>query len=503
MTSQPEEQPCLRSPPQSLILPPLIFCHHPLSILSPLFLILLIILTVPTASLLAETGSTLLRNTTLTDRHLFFRTTTMSPKESSFRMKPRDSGLSSQPLKPILPVFSCSSGSNSSENEFLEDCRTKTEFDNTTKVISEVTKHFDSSRPYMSSNISDKFERTDKPAFHSSAEIRVNNSVKPDVKTGLPFQKSEKSDLSKVTSYEIKALSSRDLVKTDQSGVNSARENDISSHNLQNAESSGDKSPFTDMYSAKTLENGESFYHMPGGNFDRDPMELSSDISEIYEGQKLSLRVKLRKNATLLAKSQNYDEIVERQPEYPVNLTTLYKLQLLSDANESSLDAFTKPSKSVVPKSESDIFKYENITTIDFQNYFRTKDLNSTKKQMYGTYVSKNISQRSVQNVPNQMKTMSLMNSKIGKSSSISSTLSQLSTSTTNKTWNNLERITLLGLFEMTTRNGERAEGRSELAAARLAISHINQKQLLPGYQLELITNDTKVTRMFLPIVEN
>jgi hypothetical protein len=57
-----------------------------------------------------------------------------------------------------------------------------------------------------------------------------------------------------------------------------------------------------------------------------------------------------------------------------------------------------------------------------------------------------------------------------------------------------LERITVLGLFEMTTRTGERMEGRSELAAARLAVSHINEKRLLPGYQLELITNDTKVT---------
>jgi hypothetical protein len=57
-----------------------------------------------------------------------------------------------------------------------------------------------------------------------------------------------------------------------------------------------------------------------------------------------------------------------------------------------------------------------------------------------------------------------------------------------------LERITVLGLFDMTTRTGERPEGRSEMAAARLAVHHINERQLLAGYQLELITNDTKVT---------
>jgi gamma-aminobutyric acid type B receptor len=57
-----------------------------------------------------------------------------------------------------------------------------------------------------------------------------------------------------------------------------------------------------------------------------------------------------------------------------------------------------------------------------------------------------------------------------------------------------LERITVLGLFDMTTRAGERPEGRSELAAARLAVRHINERQLLVDYQLELITNDTKVS---------
>lgn len=63
-----------------------------------------------------------------------------------------------------------------------------------------------------------------------------------------------------------------------------------------------------------------------------------------------------------------------------------------------------------------------------------------------------------------------------------------------NDSSDDVERITVLGLFEMTTRTGERLEGRSEMAAARLAVSHINERRLLPGYQLELITNDTKVT---------
>jgi hypothetical protein len=56
--------------------------------------------------------------------------------------------------------------------------------------------------------------------------------------------------------------------------------------------------------------------------------------------------------------------------------------------------------------------------------------------------------------------------------------------------------ISLLGLFELTTTSGAaRAEGLSELEAARMAVRHINQNaSLLPGFKLQLLTNDTKVS---------
>jgi len=56
--------------------------------------------------------------------------------------------------------------------------------------------------------------------------------------------------------------------------------------------------------------------------------------------------------------------------------------------------------------------------------------------------------------------------------------------------------ISLLGLFELTTTSGAaRSEGRSELEAARMAVRHINQRtSLLPGFKLQLLTNDTKVS---------
>lgn len=59
-------------------------------------------------------------------------------------------------------------------------------------------------------------------------------------------------------------------------------------------------------------------------------------------------------------------------------------------------------------------------------------------------------------------------------------------------------KVSLLGLFELTTRWGDRPEGKSELAAAQLAVKHINQRGILPGYTLELITNDTQVSSFVL-----
>lgn len=60
--------------------------------------------------------------------------------------------------------------------------------------------------------------------------------------------------------------------------------------------------------------------------------------------------------------------------------------------------------------------------------------------------------------------------------------------------------VTILGLFEMSTSAGERAEGRSELAAALLAIRHINQRKVLGEFQLRILTNDTKVSYLVLQI---
>lgn len=63
----------------------------------------------------------------------------------------------------------------------------------------------------------------------------------------------------------------------------------------------------------------------------------------------------------------------------------------------------------------------------------------------------------------------------------------------TNGKRNKISKVSVLGLFELTTRTGIRPEGYSELAAAEMAVKHINKRKLLQGYTLELLTNDTEV----------
>ncbi|XP_037785997.1 uncharacterized protein LOC119581906 [Penaeus monodon] len=51
--------------------------------------------------------------------------------------------------------------------------------------------------------------------------------------------------------------------------------------------------------------------------------------------------------------------------------------------------------------------------------------------------------------------------------------------------------VPILGLFDLTARPDQHLGGRSELAAAQLALRHINDKGIIPGHELVLFTNDT------------
>ncbi|XP_076655390.1 gamma-aminobutyric acid type B receptor subunit 3 isoform X2 [Halictus rubicundus] len=52
--------------------------------------------------------------------------------------------------------------------------------------------------------------------------------------------------------------------------------------------------------------------------------------------------------------------------------------------------------------------------------------------------------------------------------------------------------VTILGLFEMTRGAEPRPEGPSELQAARMAVEHVNAKNMLSKFRLRLVDNDTK-----------
>ena len=61
-----------------------------------------------------------------------------------------------------------------------------------------------------------------------------------------------------------------------------------------------------------------------------------------------------------------------------------------------------------------------------------------------------------------------------------------------------LHRVYIGGLFELMDTPGIVAYGRSELAAAKLAIRHVNKRGILPGYKLHMVYNDTKVSTVFI-----
>ncbi|KAK9885646.1 hypothetical protein WA026_012410 [Henosepilachna vigintioctopunctata] len=54
--------------------------------------------------------------------------------------------------------------------------------------------------------------------------------------------------------------------------------------------------------------------------------------------------------------------------------------------------------------------------------------------------------------------------------------------------------VNVLGLFELSTKWGKREAGESEVWAAKIAIERINRLNIIPGYSMNLLVNDTKVS---------
>jgi hypothetical protein len=202
--------------------------------------------------------------------------------------------------------------------------------------------------------------------------------------------------------------------------------------------------------------------------------------------------------SSIIADAQS-ERLCEHSTTSPTSVDTL---KLFYSKNETSskistVSESTLPSSSLAfsePTTHSETTFSENPTidsASDLESPFGKNSFSENGKYWIYDYRK---SAESTPRTSTEAKQPDVLRTKKRNSANFSSALSQRSVHSAEGPSDHLERITVLGLFDMTTRTGERTEGRSELAAARLAVRHINEKQLLDGYQLELVTNDTKVS---------
>ena len=202
------------------------------------------------------------------------------------------------------------------------------------------------------------------------------------------------------------------------------------------------------------------------------------------------------------ASSSITDARSEGQVEHFTSPTSVDTLKLFNSETETSskiskVPGSTLPSSSLVllpePTRHSET-TFED-STVDSASVLESRFWKNSFSEngKYWIYDYRN-STESTPRTSTEVKPPDLVRTKKRNTGNFSSASSQRSVHPAKGSSDHLERITVLGLFDMTTRVGERPEGRSELAAARLAVRHINERQLLADYQLELITNDTKVS---------
>jgi hypothetical protein len=183
-----------------------------------------------------------------------------------------------------------------------------------------------------------------------------------------------------------------------------------------------------------------------------------------------------------------------------VDTLKLFYSQTVTSSKISTVSGSTLPSSSLVllsePAGHSETTFFEDATVDSASVLESPFGKNSfPENEKYWIYDYRN-SAESTPRTSTEAKPPDLVRTKKRNTANFSTASSQRSVHPAKSPSDHVERITVLGLFDMTTRTGERPEGRSEMAAARLAVRHINDRQLLAGYQLELITNDTKVSNV-------
>jgi hypothetical protein len=442
----------------------------------------------------------------------------MPPSESSFKVQPINLKHTQRRLllsKSSPTVRSLSSYSvNREKTFFLDDPKRHTEVNSMATELTPVKEHSVDQRLLISSSISDVLEGTKYAASQSGLIKNIKHSKRQDNDTVVPLPINVEVDDSSFVNDRT-SLSSRSTFKQkyDSSQFLSSETYTISPHYiLVSKPSVGVNSvPYHSTVQSSEFENINPC-HLLEDFLCKNAKEVTTQQGASNSPSQTDLGATRASDFSLSVVS-NSSSVITSLPEIhpekhtehftPLEYVEISKLFDSERTNSSEISRvsdsflFSKPSVLSEAGGYSQTLSFGNAT-LNSVNNFESLSLNTfpSEDQTYWTNKHKYSSHKTSRRLT-EVESLSLVSDKTRKTSSISSALAQRPLFTENGTSDHLERITVLGLFELTTRAGERAEGRSELAAARLAVSHINEKRLLPGYQLELITNDTKVTGVF------
>lgn len=221
----------------------------------------------------------------------------------------------------------------------------------------------------------------------------------------------------------------------------------------------------------------------------------------------LLFRNKIKRNVNnsstyLLFNSSFNDENVSILSTSSASETFTTEPSLSSNNNSSNLNASNEIDTAITNRTTQIIAALSNVTLETIRNKTNSNDNHTIIKplttkqppnyQQLNRYKVNNVFEMARKLKYNKLLTKNLS----GPNESSSSNSSNFRSSDSNNT-NTKGTVSVLGLFELSTRHGIRPEGYSELAAAQMAVRHINQRGLLPGYTLQLLTNDTKVRFIF------
>lgn len=429
----------------------------------------------------------------------------MTPSESSSKAQQRN-------LKETLrrTLLSASSPTLTSSSPYLiskgnavpfESISTQTQVSSMAAEVTPITKPSVHQTQLISSDTSEVFKGTKYFTHDFNFKKDVNYSEMQDKATVHSVPITAENDVPKLLNNHISSLPSKNIFKPGyvSSQMLPSEVTGTPSHTSLSLDSSIE---FSSVPYPREVQSSEFLHENPSHlseevlckKLEEDATEVAgsnTDLNAINSSNlSLSLVSYASSDITLLTKSESEERFEYSTSSVPVHISELSENErrVSSKTNAVSkslllpyISLLTEPTKNLQTPSSENVSESARWSSAPFKNH------------IYRTNIHGN-SSVSPPRTLTQLKSLSLVSTDKMITSKISSSLTQRSVSQANDSSDHLERITVLGLFEMTTRTGERTEGHSELAAARLAVSHINERRLLPGYQLDLITNDTKVT---------